>query len=282
MALAPADAAARHELNSYPNSMQEHQYQSQNQVQGDGYQTSDQASNQAAPDRAGSKRQRTSKDTMENRSDSMDESLIMPGETAEATLKRFAQDPLDYPRRRATIACEICRSRKSRCDGARPKCRLCTELNAVCVYREPGIKLDAGDKLILEQLARIENMLHRGISSHMASNTSVSGASADAVSPATSNTTSDDTHTKRINTAGGLHAASLPLNGLGTWSSNISTMPKTHTTPALHLLQWPVVRDLVNRQCDPQVLLQLEMSREPLDLSIRYMLRNTRIEICPC
>ncbi|KAI6879575.1 hypothetical protein KC334_g16983, partial [Hortaea werneckii] len=43
-------------------------------------------------------------------------------------------------------------------------------------------------------------------------------------------------------------------------------MPKTHTTPALHLLQWPVIKDLVSRPCDPQVLLQREMAREPLDL----------------
>ncbi|PNS20584.1 hypothetical protein CAC42_311 [Sphaceloma murrayae] len=68
----------------------------------------------------------------------------------------------DYPRRRAMIACEVCRGRKTRCDGAKPRCRLCTELNAECIYREPGQKLDAGDKMILEQLQRIENMLHDG------------------------------------------------------------------------------------------------------------------------
>lgn len=41
-------------------------------------------------------------------------------------------------------------------------------------------------------------------------------------------------------------------------------MPKIHTTPALHLLQWPLIRDLVSRPYDPQVLLQLELAREPL------------------
>lgn len=43
-------------------------------------------------------------------------------------------------------------------------------------------------------------------------------------------------------------------------------MPKTHTTPALHLLQWPTIRDLVPRTYDPQNLLQLELTREPLRL----------------
>ncbi|KAF2156473.1 hypothetical protein K461DRAFT_275586 [Myriangium duriaei CBS 260.36] len=69
-------------------------------------------------------------------------------------------DHADYPRRRAIIACEVCRGRKTRCDGGKPKCRLCTDLGAECIYREPGQKLDAGDKLILEQLHRIEGMLH--------------------------------------------------------------------------------------------------------------------------
>src|SRR6185369_3278780 len=57
------------------------------------------------------------------------------------------------------LQCEVCRSRKSRCDGTKPKCKLCTELGAECIYREPGIKLDAGDKLILERLNRLESLL---------------------------------------------------------------------------------------------------------------------------
>ena len=194
----------------------------------------------------------------------------------ELDLKRLT-DPLDYPRRRATIACEICRSRKSRCDGARPKCRLCSELNAECVYREPGIKLDAGDKLILEQLSRIEGLLH----SNLTTPTSA-GAVAGPISPATSNTASmgpEDHAVKRLSTtSGGVAGAnSLPLNGFGTWSANISTMPKIHTTPALHLLQWPVIKDLISRPCDPQVLMQLEMARQPLDFGSHYSLDFSNI-----
>jgi len=61
----------------------------------------------------------------------------------------------------------------------------------------------------------------------------------------------------------------IPAIGVGTWSAptNISTMPKVHTNAALHLLQWPLIRDLVSRPYDPQILLQLEMNREPLQLS---------------
>lgn len=185
---------------------------------------------------------------------------IIDGERP-AAKKRYSQDVLDYPRRRATIACEICRSRKSRCDGGRPKCRLCTELNADCVYREPGVKLDAGDKLILEHLSRIEGMLQTSLGAH-------GGSATLPFSPAVSSSTNEEIQARRV--SNGMPGTGIPpLNGLGTWStssSNISTMPKSHTTPALNLLEWPMIRDLVSRPYDPQALLQLEMAREPLDL----------------
>ncbi|KAJ4347198.1 uncharacterized protein N0V89_011137 [Didymosphaeria variabile] len=186
------------------------------------------------------------------------------------TKKRPSTDTIDYPRRRATIACEICRSRKSRCDGNRPKCRLCTELNAECVYREPGIKLDAGDKLILEHLNRIEGLLQTNLGN---------GYTLGTHSPAASNSTSDDFLAR---STGNMAALGLvqSINGIGTWSStasNISTMPKTHTTAALNLLHSPMIRDLVSRPYDPKILLQLEMSRESLCLgtSLGVDLSNT-------
>lgn len=37
----------------------------------------------------------------------------------------------------AAQACEMCRSRKSKCDEKRPKCSLCKRLNVECRYREP-------------------------------------------------------------------------------------------------------------------------------------------------
>ncbi|KAJ5447836.1 hypothetical protein N7445_002657 [Penicillium cf. griseofulvum] len=182
--------------------------------------------------------------------------------------KRSNTEAAEYPRRRATIACQICRLRKTRCNGARPKCQLCSDLNAECVYREPGIKLDAGDKLILDHLARIESLLHSTLpnqGSHLAFSST---------SPATSNDTtlgSDDPLTKTSSSGLPVHGR-LSAVGLASWvnpptSLSISTMPKMHTTPALHLLQWPLIRDLVSGVYDPQHLLQLEMAREPLRLT---------------
>ncbi|ORY64980.1 uncharacterized protein BCR38DRAFT_408731 [Pseudomassariella vexata] len=189
----------------------------------------------------------------------------MSSDESSNPLKRRNTDAtVDYPRRRATIACEVCRSRKSRCDGTKPKCKLCTELGAECIYREPGIKLDAGDKLILERLNRIESLLQMGLSGNHPNGMQLSGDS-----PPMSNGTA--LSGENLMGQAGVHGASsflsiIPSAGLGTWTSptNISTMPKVHTNAALHLLQWPLIRDLVQRPYDPQILLQLEMAREPL------------------
>ncbi|KAH9993663.1 hypothetical protein F4779DRAFT_230133 [Xylariaceae sp. FL0662B] len=180
-------------------------------------------------------------------------------------LKRRNTDAtVDYPRRRATIACEVCRSRKSRCDGTKPKCKLCTELGAECIYREPGIKLDAGDKLILERLNRIENLLQMNLAN---SHPNVMQITQD--SPPMSNGTTLSGDNVVIQNSSGNFVSIIPSGGLGTWTShpqgtNISTMPKVHTSAALHLLQWPLIRELVQRQYDPQIILQLELARQPL------------------
>lgn len=184
-------------------------------------------------------------------------------------LKRRNTDAgVDYPRRRATIACEVCRSRKSRCDGTKPKCKLCTELGAECIYREPGIKLDAGDKLILERLNRIESLLQMNlVSGHAAAAINGGPMQLTQDSPSMSNGTGLSSDLMGATQGQNGFVPMIPSGGLGTWSAqstNISTMPKVHTNAALHLLQWPLIRDLVSRPYDPQILLQLEMAREPL------------------
>ncbi|KAL4923202.1 putative C6 finger domain protein [Aspergillus undulatus] len=177
--------------------------------------------------------------------------------------KRSHSDATEYPRRRATIACQICRLRKTRCNGARPKCQLCSDLAAECVYREPGIKLDAGDKLIIERLTRIEGLLQNSLAAQNAHFTLSS------TSPATSNETNLGSDDAAARSSSQMAAArkTTSIVGLGSWANaptSISTMPKVHTTPALNLLNWPLIRDLMARPYDPQTLLQLEMAREPL------------------
>ncbi|KXJ85817.1 hypothetical protein Micbo1qcDRAFT_47442 [Microdochium bolleyi] len=188
------------------------------------------------------------------------------GDEGPNPLKRRNTDAtVDYPRRRATIACEVCRSRKSRCDGTKPKCKLCLELGAECIYREPGIKLDAGDKLILERLSRIESLLQMSMVNNHAGGVHIAQDS-----PPISSGTALSGENIMVPGAQGNFGSNMSINGFGTWAStaagtNISTMPKVHTSAALHLLQWPLIRDLVSRPYDPQIMLQLEMAREPLN-----------------
>ncbi|KAE8151505.1 hypothetical protein BDV25DRAFT_152627 [Aspergillus avenaceus] len=186
--------------------------------------------------------------------------MAFPGETG--TKKRINSEVTEYPRRRATIACQICRLRKTRCNGVRPKCQLCTELDVDCVYREPGIKLDAGDRMIIERLNRIEGLLQSSLANQTAT------FSLPSASPTNSNDTNicgGDTTTKVSSVV--VIPGRTSVVGLASWANppaSISTMPKLHTTPALHLLQWPLIRDLVAGPYDPHTLLQLEMAREPL------------------
>lgn len=190
-----------------------------------------------------------------------------------------AGDPLDYPRKRASIACRICRLRKSRCDGGRPKCKLCTDLGAVCEYREPSLKIDQGDRLILDKLAQIESLLKSRILATPIETPSPH-ATASVGSPPGATTSHGPTQ---------FHPAHGPMSPVARMSSaatvdgpsatNISTMPKRHSTPALHLLQWPVIRDLASGPCDPQVLMQLEMQRRPLDLSLATSIHSLRRDL---
>lgn len=51
--------------------------------------------------------------------------------------ERASVPRVNYPKRRVNVACEVCRSRKTRCDAARPSCSFCAEIGATCVYRRP-------------------------------------------------------------------------------------------------------------------------------------------------
>lgn len=138
-----------------------------------------------------------------------------------------------------------------------------TEIGAECVYREPGIKLDAGDKLILERLGRIESLLQMTmVSAHGM------GGGLPQASPNISSDAAMRGENMVLPKVASSSASVVSTGGLGAWPSaqvtSISTMPKVHTNAALHLLRWPLIRDLVPRPYDPQILLQLEMAREPL------------------
>ena len=48
-----------------------------------------------------------------------------------------SRNAMSYPRKRAVTACRLCRTRKTKCSNTRPKCKLCDETGAACVYEDP-------------------------------------------------------------------------------------------------------------------------------------------------
>ncbi|OOF92660.1 hypothetical protein ASPCADRAFT_174362 [Aspergillus carbonarius ITEM 5010] len=76
-------------------------------------------------------------------------------------LPHHASGPSKKPRNFiATVACENCRLKKTRCDESRPKCGLCKSLNLDCVYNERKTsKRDHSLGLIMSTLHRLETKL---------------------------------------------------------------------------------------------------------------------------
>ncbi|KPM42150.1 hypothetical protein AK830_g4438 [Neonectria ditissima] len=51
-------------------------------------------------------------------------------------LQRTSFLQADFQRKRATTACQLCRTRKTKCDNQRPSCSKCRELGGSCVYHD--------------------------------------------------------------------------------------------------------------------------------------------------
>ncbi|KFY28435.1 hypothetical protein V491_00467, partial [Pseudogymnoascus sp. VKM F-3775] len=67
------------------------------------------------------------------------------------------------PRQRATMACEMCRSRRTKCDMRKPSCSFCDEHGIVCNYRAstaPGpSRTDLEIQTIRERLDDLYSLL---------------------------------------------------------------------------------------------------------------------------
>ncbi|KAJ5497075.1 hypothetical protein N7463_009062 [Penicillium fimorum] len=76
-------------------------------------------------------------------------------------MKSFeSRPPVDYPRKRASIACNFCRHRKRKCDGQKPTCGLCTDAGAQCVYQESDRVQDIPAEILL-RLTHLETLIEQ-------------------------------------------------------------------------------------------------------------------------
>ncbi|KAK5225497.1 hypothetical protein LTR47_009344 [Exophiala xenobiotica] len=79
----------------------------------------------------------------------------------------ISDDTAALPRRRALLACDTCRSRRTKCDGQRPICSYCHEHGVDCNYRQvadpPPTRLQAEITVMKERLGTIETLLLEGL-----------------------------------------------------------------------------------------------------------------------
>jgi len=138
------------------------------------------------------------------------------------------------PRRRVVQACSTCRGRKIRCDAGVPKCSLCVDLKVDCVYLDSQYtKIDAGTRIVLERIQRLEDRL--------LSSTSQTSVTSTAVDPG---------------------PLPIPFNQHGTspvssleWTSNFGfggddsllTLPARHDANADHVYRWAILQEIINR-----------------------------------
>ncbi|KAJ5256565.1 transcriptional regulator family: Fungal Specific TF [Penicillium angulare] len=83
--------------------------------------------------------------------------LLSPGEEQDSGATGTTKKPRNFI---ATVACETCRLKKTRCDESRPKCGLCKSLGLECVYNErKSSKRDQSLTMIMSTLHRLETKL---------------------------------------------------------------------------------------------------------------------------
>ncbi|KAL8822481.1 MAG: hypothetical protein Q9191_006784 [Dirinaria sp. TL-2023a] len=167
--------------------------------------------------------------------------------------KRVHTDGPENPKKRAAVACNVCRGQ--------------------CIYQEPGIKLDAGDRMILERLDRIEGFLQSGWSGQPSATGSVN------IPPQRATTA--------IAGNGGMpeDRFGAPQNG-GLAARTAVMLPPARPEDPLPLMRpifdWPKVQDLIAQPYDQHTLLQLELEKESLELdaslSLEYKNNPTLVQ----
>ncbi|KAH6611694.1 hypothetical protein C7974DRAFT_407198 [Boeremia exigua] len=86
-----------------------------------------------------------------------------PVANASATPAKRSQEPrIFYPRKRALVACHVCRRKKTKCDNVRPSCGSCRELKIDCRYGDlkfDNSTYDPASIEILDQLGAMRRLL---------------------------------------------------------------------------------------------------------------------------
>src|SRR5688572_26515598 len=143
-------------------------------------------------------------------------------------------------RRRVWQACTNCRARKTRCDAAKPKCSLCMAQGVDCVYQDSQQpRIEHNTRILLERIQLLEDRIF-----------SSSAFSASASSGNGGELSSAPTHNKRQRASSqgdGQHAPEQSASREAPEGESQIPIPLSHTANANHVIDWPVVRQLLAR-----------------------------------
>lgn len=68
------------------------------------------------------------------------DNLDLPPDAGPRKAKRarteVTRSSMSYPRKRAVRACQLCRTRKTKCNNIRPICGACSQIDATCIYED--------------------------------------------------------------------------------------------------------------------------------------------------
>ncbi|KIW72122.1 hypothetical protein PV04_00342 [Phialophora macrospora] len=127
-------------------------------------------------------------------------------------------------RRRIPIACNACRNRKSRCDGAQPTCAMCKDTGNECIYLRPLTRQITEESQPYRDLERrlqaLEELIHSSHTSGLVKEVS-SGEDATRRRPALSSPSTSTTHmgepddTNAPEESRSLAFAVDPIDGMG-------------------------------------------------------------------
>lgn len=141
-----------------------------------------------------------------------------------------------FPQRRRVLqACTNCRTRKTRCDAAKPKCSLCLTQNVECVYSDSQQpRIEQNTRVLLERIQLLEDRLlsspvfnGQAPSASLISETSRSAVGG--LSGLASGRGQDE-------------AVDINVNGL---DLDVQ-IPISHTANANHIYEWPIVQQMLS------------------------------------
>ena len=121
-------------------------------------------------------------------------------------------------RRRAMQACVACRTRKTRCDAAQPRCGYCAVQNIECIYRDSQQpRIDYGTQVLLERIQLLEDRM-------LASQPAAPGSSSSPAQPMQHQAQEEG----------------------GEFEMDDVQIPLWHTANANHVYTWPIIRQLLS------------------------------------